>query len=149
MASHRSAVAALVLALALGSAFAGMPVADHMQCGGKGGQRCSNNNPACKDAPWADAVCSNSKSKCQRINEWHWQCVPGAESSKPATTSGTVLAAWQQCGGKGAECNKAGACNDSPFANYVCADGYSCQRSVSADGSAVACLTLLLSYMFA
>ncbi len=53
-------------------------------------------------------------------------------ATKPKARSGAVahtstIAKWQQCGGKGGECSKAGACADAQFSSK-CESGTSCKR---------------------
>ncbi len=54
------------------------------------------------------------------------------EPAKPKARSGSAvqtstIAKWQQCGGKGGECHKLGACDDKEFGSK-CESGTSCKR---------------------
>jgi hypothetical protein len=64
-------------------------------------------------------------TSCQRQNQWYYQCLPGGGSS------GT-LKVWEQCGGKGGNCNSYG-CVDAPFPRQSCPGGTSCQRKGECD----------------
>lgn len=101
-------------------------VADYEQCGGLGGL-CAERG-VCQDAPWAG--CASSGSQCERVDQWHWQCDPILASSGRHGAGGDAgtLAAWQQCGGKGGDCERYGQCADAPFPAYACPAGCSCAR---------------------
>lgn len=138
------AVSALLIALmAIPTTLADQPVRDYQQCGGESGE-CSQFR-GCKDGPWDYYFCDNANSKCERNNQWHWQCNPSGapqggssgssqQGSQGGASSGgaQTLPAWSQCGGKGSECNKFGHCADAPFrTGYACPSGYFCTREVS------------------
>lgn len=129
----------LLMVLAMSSqAFGNTMVGDYKQCGGSGGD-CKN---FCDDAPWPNHKCSSSNAKCDRLSAWHWQCQPGSNGDShnnggnngnngQENNSGKTIATWQQCGGKGGECQKYGNCADAPFGNgYACASGNTCVKQV-------------------
>ncbi len=75
-------------------------------------------------ACWARADSSRRSlpagTSCQRQNQWYHQCLPGGGS-------GATLNVWDQCGGKGGNCNGY-TCVDGPFPGQSCPSGTSCQR---------------------
>jgi hypothetical protein len=115
---------ALLLAAcaALAASAADVAVSDYHQCGGTVGS-CHGN---CFDAPWPNHFCTSAESDCIRYNEEHWQCEPRKEPSAGEFT----LKEWSQCGGRGGECNKYAACEDSAFSGYTCAGSKECVRLV-------------------
>jgi hypothetical protein len=87
------------------------------QCGGRGGNCASYSE--CADAPYAAAACPPGSS-CRRSSEWYHQCLPD-----PVLDG---LGYWAQCGGKGGECARHGACADEPYTGQACPPGTACVR---------------------
>jgi hypothetical protein len=61
------------------------------QCGGKGGN--CNAHAACVDGPYPGEGCA-AGAFCSRINEWHYQCVPGGAGSGTASGSSSNAGEW-------------------------------------------------------
>jgi hypothetical protein len=52
-----------------------------------------------------------------------------ARKSRSAPAPAVQLAKWQQCGGKGGDCNKAGfSCMDAQFPGVACPAGTACKK---------------------
>ena len=103
------------------------------QCGGQGG---NCNSYQCVDGAFANYACPSGAS-CQRQNQWYHQCLPGSNGGNGGNGGSggsggnggpsTTLNIWEQCGGKGGNCNTF-ACIDSLYPGQSCAAGTSCQR---------------------
>lgn len=73
-------------------------------------------------------------------DEWYWQCQPGGNNNINTNNNGgnggnennggKGIGMWQQCGGKGGECNKFGGCSDAAFRGASCSGGSVCKRQV-------------------
>jgi hypothetical protein len=132
---------ALVAAAAVQQA-AAAKVPDYQQCGGTNCK--SSKGKECEDAPWEGSECVGKKSKCVRNSEAHWMCAPpgynaggSGESVEeepvevlPWTGKKTKLPNYQQCGGKGGQCDDDGAvCADTAWPGFECEASSACTRN--------------------